>query len=160
MPLNGQEQELQDKQDRIDVQDKEISDLQDQIEFSKVELPLLRISENILMVPLIGTLDSVSSQKVMEDILFYIKQQATKVVILDIAGITVVDSSVAAHLIKIAKATKLMGCQSIMSGISPVIAQNIVNLGIDVSNIETTNTLQDSMARAYNLVGYEIVKIK
>ena len=111
------------------------------------------------MVPLVGSMDSEKSQKVMENILINIKVQETKVVIIDIAGITVVDSSVAAHLIKIAKASKLMGCRSIISGISPNIAQNIVNLGVDISNIETTNTLKDSMIKAYKYIGYELKKI-
>jgi rsbT co-antagonist protein RsbR len=111
------------------------------------------------MVPLVGSIDSVKSQKIMEDILVSISLQETRVVIVDIAGISAIDSSVAAHLIKIAKATKLMGCRCIISGISPAIAQNIVNPGVDTSDIETTNTLKDSMKKAYNYVGYELTKI-
>ncbi|WP_394220203.1 STAS domain-containing protein [Alteromonas gracilis] len=143
---------------KIDAQRVEIDDLQEQIVASRFDLPLLKIAENVLMVPLVGSMDSVKSQKVMEDILLNIKEQATRVAVIDIAGINIVDSSVAAHLIKIAKATRLMGCRAIISGISPLIAQNIVNLGMDVSELITTNTLKDAMAEAYKLIGFELVK--
>ncbi|WP_024953617.1 STAS domain-containing protein [Sulfurospirillum arcachonense] len=143
---------------KITSQENRITDLENELEGSRFEIPLLKIAEGVLMVPLMGTMDSVKSQKVMEDILINIKLNETKVVVIDIAGITVIDSSVAAHLIKIAKATNLMGCKSIVSGISPIIATNIVNLGVDVSDIETTNTLKDSMVKAYNYIGYELVK--
>lgn len=144
----------------IASQRSEINEMQEQIESAKFDLPLLKIAEQILMVPLVGAMDSVKSQKVMEDILWNIKQQETKVAVIDIAGVSIVDSSVATHLIKIAKATRLMGCKVIISGISPVIAQNIVNLGMDVTTLETTNTLKDAIFKAYNAVGYTLVKVE
>lgn len=148
----------EEKDLQIKSQNEQIKDMQNQIDASHFDIPLLKIAEEVLMVPLVGSMDSVKSQQVMENILLNIKIQETKVVIIDIAGITVVDSSVAAHLIKIAKASKLMGSKSIISGISPNIAQNIVNLGVDISDIETTNTLKDSMIKAYKYIGYELIK--
>ncbi|MFK2821762.1 STAS domain-containing protein [Arcobacter sp. YIC-80] len=148
-----QEQQIKNQQSKI-------NDLENELAGSKFDIPLLKIAESVLMIPLVGTMDSTKSQKIMEDILLNIKINETKVVVIDIAGITVVDSSVASHLIKIAKATNLMGCRSIISGISPVIATNIVNLGVDTSDIETTNTLKDSMIKAYEYIGYELVKKK
>lgn len=144
---------------KINEQKTEIDDLNEQIIASRFDLPLLKIAENVLMVPLVGSMDSVKSQKVMEDILINIKEQSTRVALIDIAGINIVDSSVAAHLVKIAKATRLMGCRAIVSGISPLIAQNIVNLGMDVSDLITTTTLQDAMKEAYKLIGYGLVKL-
>lgn len=144
---------------KINEQKTEIEDLNEQIIASRFDLPLLKIAENVLMVPLVGSMDSVKSQKVMEDILINIKVQSTRVALIDIAGINIVDSSVAAHLVKIAKATRLMGCRAIVSGISPLVAQNIVNLGMDVSDLITTTTLQDAMREAYKLIGYELVKL-
>ena len=149
---------IQSQNSKIDEQRAEIDDLQEQLIAGRFDLPLLKIAENVLMIPLVGSMDSVKSQKVMEDILLNIKEQATRVAVIDIAGINIVDSSVAAHLIKIAKATRLMGCKAIVSGISPLIAQNIVNLGMDVSDLITTNTLQDAMHKAYELIGFELVK--
>lgn len=158
MPSQNKDQQIKNQQDRIDEQNFQIQGMQNQIDSLNFDMPILKIAEEILMVPLIGTIDSVKSQKILESILFSIKELESKVIVIDIAGITVVDSSVAAHLIKIAKATKLMGCKSIVSGISPNIAQNIVNLGVDTSDIETTNTLKDSMVKAYNYIGFELVK--
>ena len=71
--------------------------------------------------------------------------------LLDISGITTIDSVVAAHLIKITKATKLMGCNAILSGVSPAIAQTIVNLGIDIDHIETTVNLNCQKQIKYNV---------
>lgn len=156
--IDDQNKTIDDQNYKIGEQRAEIDDLQEQLISARFDLPLLKIADNVLMVPLVGAMDSVKSQKVMEDILLNIKEQATRVVVIDIAGINIVDSSVASHLIKIAKATRLMGCKAVVSGISPIIAQNIVNLGVDVSDLITTNTLQDAMEQAYRLVGYALVK--
>lgn len=145
------------KLDKIDEQRAEMDALNTQIEAAKFDLPMLKITQNILMVPLVGAMDSVKSQKVMEDILNTIRQEDLRAVIVDIAGISIVDSSVALHLIKIAKATKLMGCKAIISGISPLIANNIVNLGVNVGDLVTTNTLSDALKTAYNHLGLELV---
>lgn len=153
----SKERKITEQTGTIDSQREEIADLKDQISAAKFDLPLLKIADTVLMVPLVGTLDSVKSQKVMEDILINIKLEEIRVLVIDIAGIKVVDSSVAAHLVKIAKATRLMGCKSIVSGISPNIAQSIVNLGVDTSGIETTNTLKDAMTLAYSAIGIELV---
>ena len=114
-----------------------------------MELPILQINDDITLVPLIGILDSVKSQRLMESLLHSIKDNTIKIAIIDIEGIAIVDSAVAAHLIKITKATKLLGCQTILSGISPEIAHTMVNLGIDLSDITTTASLKDSLAMAY-----------
>ncbi len=112
---------------------------------SEMEIPILNISDDTTLIPLIGILDSVKSQKLMENILFSIKDKNIKMAIVDIEGIMIVDSAVAAHLIKITKATKLMGCTTILSGIAPEVAQTIVNLGINLDGINTTSTLQDAL---------------
>lgn len=112
---------------------------------SQMELPILDISNDVTLIPLIGLLDSVKSQRLMENILHSIKEKSTTTAIIDIGGILVVDSAVAAHLIKITKATKLMGCTTILSGIAPDVAQTIVNLGINLDGINTTATLQDAL---------------
>lgn len=157
--VNAEQQaKILEQENELATQRSEMNELQEQIESSRFDLPLLKIAEQVLMVPLVGVMDSVKSQKVMEDILWNIRQQETKVAVIDIAGVNIVDSSVATHLIKIAKATRLMGCKVIISGISPVIAQNIVNLGVDVTTLETTNTLKDAITNAYKAVGYSLVK--
>lgn len=110
-----------------------------------VEIPLLDISDEVFMVPIIGLIDSIRSQKLMTNILNHIKDNEKRVALVDVAGIATIDSAVAAHLIKISKATNLMGCETIISGISPEIAQIIVNLGINIERFKTTATLKDAL---------------
>ena len=117
---------------------------------AEMEIPILEINEQTTLIPLIGILDSVKSQNLMENILISIKEKMTKVAIIDIEGIVIVDSAVAAHLIKITKATKLMGCTTILSGIAPEVAQTIVNLGINLDGIYTTSTLKDAIKLSSN----------
>lgn len=143
--------------EKIEQQQREIEGLQHSIAAAKFELPLLRISQEILMVPLVGAMDSMRSQRVMQNILDNIRSAGTKVIVIDIAGVNVVDSSVASHLIKMGLATKLMGATTIISGISPDMATNIVNLGIQTGDTETTNTLEDALNRAYRHVGLALV---
>jgi len=124
-----------------------------------MEMPILEISNEIFMIPMIGIIDSIKSQKLMENILENIQAKQSKVVVVDISGITTIDSAVAAHLIKITKATMLMGCKSIVSGISPAIAQTIVNIGIDIANIDTTANLKNALEKAFNLCNFRLSKI-
>ena len=102
---------------------------------------------------------AIRSQRVMQNVLDNIKSEGTKVVVIDIAGVNVVDSSVASHLIKMGLATKLMGATTIISGINPDMATNIVNLGIQTGDTETTNTLEDALKRAYRHVGLKLAPI-
>lgn len=155
--LDSQRTELGNQQKKIDSQQDEIDDLTNQINAAKFDLPILKLSSKILLVALVGSMDSFKSQTVMENILNRIKEQETRVAIVDIAGIKVLDSSVAAHLVRIAMASNLMGCNCIISGISPKIASNIVNLGVDISYIKTTNTLEDAIKHAYSVMGLKIV---
>jgi rsbT co-antagonist protein RsbR len=94
----------------------------------------------------------------MDAILTKVAETSSKVAILDIAGVAVVDTAVANHLIKITKATKLMGCKCTISGVSPAIAQTIVELGIDVGEVETTATLRDALGSAFNVIGVNLMK--
>ena len=97
----------------------------------ELSTPVNILWENVLMVPIFGVLDSKRSQDLMETVLTKIVETGFKTIILDILGVVTVDSAVANHLIKITKATKLMGCGCIISGISPAIAQTLVHLGIE-----------------------------
>ncbi len=85
-----------------------------------------------------------------------VAETQARVAILDISGVGVVDTAVANHLIKITKATRLMGCETTISGISPAIAQTVVELGIDVGDVHTTATLRDALAYAFRTAGMDI----
>lgn len=124
----------------------------------KLSTPTIKLWEGILVMPIIGVIDSIRAQNMMETMLEKIAETYSRVIILDILGVAAVDTAVAQHLIKIAKATKLMGCECILSGISPPVAQTIVQLGIDMESVHTKSTLADAFAEALNIVSLKVVK--
>jgi rsbT co-antagonist protein RsbR len=78
---------------------------------------------------------------------------------MDISGVSVIDTAVANHLIQVTRATRLMGCQSLLSGVSPAIAQTMVELGIDVGSVQTKTTLRDALEDAFRNVGVMVQRI-
>jgi rsbT co-antagonist protein RsbR len=127
---------------------------------SLVELstPTIQLWEEILILPVIGIIDSKRVQEMTDIMLQKIIDTESKIVIMDIQGVPAIDSSVANHLIKITKATSLMGCECILSGISPIIAQTLVQIGADLSGISTTATLKDSFKEALLKLGATLGK--
>lgn len=124
----------------------------------QMSTPVTAIWEGILLLPLVGIIDSRRAQDTMSRTLEEIAKSRAKVFVIDISGVATVDTGVANHLIKITRATQLMGCESIISGISPSIAQTLVTLGVDVGSIETTATLRDAFELALKRVGADIRK--
>jgi len=118
--------------------------------------PVLILWQDILCIPLTGAVDSKRAQQIMEMVLNKILTTESKVIIMDILGVPFVDTAVANHLIKISRAAKLMGCDCIISGMSPAVAQTLVHLGIDMGDIITTTTLKDALVLSFNKLGYEI----
>ncbi|MBW2028132.1 MAG: STAS domain-containing protein [Deltaproteobacteria bacterium] len=118
--------------------------------------PVNVIWENILFIPIFGIIDSKRGQEILESMLTKIADVKSKSIILDILGVPTVDSAVANNLIKIAKATKLMGTECIISGISPEVAQAMVNLGIDLGDVETTGDIADALRLAFDRAGLEV----
>lgn len=118
----------------------------------KLSTPLLHISEGVLLMPLVGTIDTQRASLMMETVLQGVEQQGARVVLLDITGVAVVDSQVAQAFIQIANAIQLLGARVILTGIRPEVAQTIVNLGLDLSSITSHGTLQSGIAHALNLV--------
>jgi len=137
------------------------SRLEDQNEaLREMSTPVAQIAEHILLLPLVGIIDSKRAQELMSRMLDKVGQMAAKVFILDISGIAVVDTAVANHLIKMTKASRLMGCDCIISGISPAVAQTIVELGVQIDEIITEGTMQAALNEAYKLTGLELRQIK
>jgi len=117
----------------------------------EMSTPVTKIWDGVLFAPIVGIVDSKRSLDIMNKALGSIADTRANTLLLDIGGVAVVDTAVANHLIKIAKAAVLMGCKTIISGISPSIAQTIAELGIDLGAIQTTSTieaaLRDSITR-------------
>ncbi|MBT1690383.1 STAS domain-containing protein [Dawidia soli] len=127
-------------------------------EIAEISTPVIRVWDGILALPIIGTLDSSRTQIVMENLLQEIVESGSSIAILDISGVPAVDSLVAQHLIKTVSATRLMGAECIISGIRPEIAQTVVHLGIDLSQIITKASLASALRTAYTMLQLEVVK--
>ena len=128
-------------------------------EITEISTPVIRVWDGILALPIIGTLDSSRTQIVMENLLQEIVETGSSIAILDISGVPAVDSLVAQHLIKTVSATRLMGAECIISGIRPEIAQTVVHLGIDLSNIITKASLASALAYSFKAMRLEVKKI-
>jgi rsbT co-antagonist protein RsbR len=126
----------------------------------EMSTPVTEIWTDVLLLPLVGIIDSKRAQDVMDATLKMISSTHARIYILDISGVGVVDTAVANHLIKITKATRLMGCESTISGVSPAIAQTIVELGIDVGTVRTTVTMKDALADAFASLGTKITEAR
>ena len=124
----------------------------------ELSTPVVRLWDGILAVPLIGTLDSMRTQVVMESLLEAIVDAGASVAIIDITGVPTVDTQVAQHLLKTVFAARLMGAECVISGIRPAIAQTIVHLGIDLEGVTTRATLGDALALALRQAGYQVLK--
>ena len=118
----------------------------------EMSTPVTPIWEGILLLPLLGIVDSSRTHDIMSKTLTKISEFRAKAFVMDISGVSTVDTAVANQLIKITKATQLMGCESIISGISPAIARTIVELGINVGEVKTTATLRDAFEIALRIV--------
>jgi len=127
-----------------------------QMTIEELSTPVVELWDKIIALPIIGVLDSHRVRNMMEELLNKSVQNSAKVVILDITGVNIVDTETANYLIKTAKAVKLMGVEAIITGISPQIAQTIVNLGIDFGNIKTLSTLKGGLETALKMCGFEI----
>ncbi|PYM25692.1 MAG: anti-anti-sigma factor [Candidatus Rokuibacteriota bacterium] len=128
---------------------------QDMMELST---PVVQLWDNVLALPLIGTLDSARTQIVMENLLHKIVETGAAIAIIDITGVPTVDTLVAQHLLKTVAAARLMGADCIISGIRPQIAQTIVHLGVELANVVTKATLADAFQIALQKTGASIGK--
>ncbi len=127
-----------------------------QQELLELSTPVVKLWENILALPLIGTLDSARTQVVMENLLQKIVDTGAAIAIIDITGVPTVDTLVAQHLLKTIAAARLMGADCIISGIRPQIAQTIVHLGVNLEDVVTKATLADAFAVALERTGSSI----
>ncbi len=124
----------------------------------ELSTPVVQLWDDVLALPLVGTLDSARAQVVMETLLQKIVETEAAIAIIDITGVPTVDTLVAQHLIKTVSATRLMGADCIISGIRPQIAQTIVHLGVNLGEVITKATLADAFAVALKRTGASITR--
>jgi rsbT co-antagonist protein RsbR len=119
--------------------------------------PVVKLWDGVLAVPLVGTLDSIRTQIVMEKLLQALVDTGSEHAIVDITGVLAVDTQVAQHLLKTVMAARLMGAECTISGIRPQIAQTIVALGIEFGDITTKASLADALRHALRRSGVDVV---
>ena len=119
----------------------------------EMSTPVTKIWDGVLFAPIVGIVDSKRAVDIMNKALSSIADTRARTLMLDIGGVAVVDTAVANHLIKIAKAAVLMGCNTIISGISPAIAQTIAELGIEMGSIQTTSTIEAALRESITRPG-------
>jgi ribose transport system substrate-binding protein len=110
--------------------------------------PIMPVSDSVLVVPLIGAIDSARAAQITESLLATVSRDQTEVLIIDITGVPVVDTRVVNHILQTANAARLLGTRVLLVGIGPEVAQTIVQLGIDLSSIVTRSTLQAGLEYA------------
>jgi rsbT co-antagonist protein RsbR len=123
----------------------------------ELSTPVLQVRERLLILPIIGILDSPRATQLTEQLLAGIRSTRAKVVVVDITGVPSIDLAVANHLVETVQACKLMGASVIVTGLSSDIARTLVSLGVELSMIDAVGDLQGGMEEAERLLGYEVV---
>ena len=124
----------------------------------ELSTPVIQIWEEILVSPLIGTIDSARARQIMESLLEMIVATKSSIVIMDITGVPAVDTEVANRLLRTMQAAKLMGAESILTGIGPQISQTIVHLGVDLSGVITRASLRDGLDLAFRKLRFKVTR--
>lgn len=122
-------------------------------EILELSTPVIQVWDDVLVLPVIGTLDSARAARLTENLLERIARDQAEVVILDVSGVPAVDTEVAQHLMKTVEAARLMGSISVLSGVRPETAQAIVHLGIELGSLRCRSNLKDALQLALRLVG-------
>jgi rsbT co-antagonist protein RsbR len=122
----------------------------------ELSTPVIRVHDRILLLPLVGAIDSVRAQQVMDRVLLRVVEEKAKCIIIDIAGVPVVDTKVADNLVKTTASVRLLGAQTILTGISAQVARTMVQLGVDISSMHTLSSLAEGIELALDLLGKRV----
>lgn len=124
-------------------------------EIMEISTPVVQVWDGILLVPLIGTLDSQRTQQVMEKLLTSIAETNSPVALIDITGVPTIDTQTARHLVETVTAVRLLGSEVLLTGVRPAIAQTLVHLGIELSGIITRSSLASGLKQALDILVHE-----
>jgi rsbT co-antagonist protein RsbR len=122
----------------------------------ELSTPVIKVYDRILLLPIVGTVDTQRAHQIMETVLVQVVDQQAKVMILDIAGVPVVDTRVADHILKTTAAVQLLGAQTILTGISASVARTVVQLGVEVTRVHTRSKLSEGIELALSILGKKI----
>ncbi len=138
------------------VQERERVIRQQQDSIRELSTPVLQVRERLLILPIIGVLDTQRAWQLTEQLLSGIRAHRAKVVVVDITGVADIDVSVANHLVQTVDACRLMGAGVIITGLSPEIAQTLVRIGVDLSKMNTVGDLQGGIEEAERLLDFTV----
>jgi rsbT co-antagonist protein RsbR len=139
------------------VQERERIIREQQEAIRELSTPVLQVRERLLILPIIGVIDPQRARQLTEQLLRGIRTNRAKVVVIDITGVAAMDATVANHLVQTVEASRLLGATVIVTGLSPEIAQTIVNIGVDLGKMNTVGDLQGGIEQAERLLGYKVV---
>ena len=136
----------------VEERERVIHDQQESLR--ELSTPVLQLRERLLILPIIGVLDSARARQLTEQLLGAIQDNRARVVVIDITGVATIDRTVANHLVQTVEASRLMGASTILTGLSSEIAQTLVDLGVDLGMMRTVGDLQGGLEEAERLAGY------
>ena len=134
----------------VDERERIIREQQESIR--ELSTPVLQVRERLLILPIIGVLDSARARQLTEQLLGAIRDNRARVVVIDVTGVATIDMTVANHLVQAVEAARLMGASAILTGLSSRIAQTLVDLGLDLGSIQTVGDLQGGLEEAERLL--------
>lgn len=121
--------------------------------------PVMRVLEKVIAIPIIGSVDEELSKQLIEKVLYAVVENKSEIILIDITGVTLIDSVVAYHLVQLVNAIHIVGGKSMLVGIKPEIAQTLVKLGVDLSNVVTLGTLKEGIELAMQYTNKEINEV-
>jgi len=142
------------------VQERERVIRQQQEAIRELSTPVLPVRERLLILPIIGIIDPQRARQLTEQLLRGIRVNRAKVVVMDITGVPAMDATVANHLVQTVEAARLLGATVIVTGLSPEIAQTLVNIGVDLGKMNTVGDLQGGIEEAERLLGYRVAPVE
>ncbi|MEQ4208315.1 PAS domain S-box protein [Actinopolymorpha sp. B17G11] len=147
--LTGFVSVTRDETERRDIEERQQRQRDEILELST---PVVQVWDDVLVLPIIGTLDSRRAARLTEGLLATIAETQAKVIILEVTGVPTIDSVLAQHLLNTVRAVALMGTVSILSGVRAEVAQSMVNLGVDLGQLRSRSTLRDALQLALRLL--------
>jgi rsbT co-antagonist protein RsbR len=141
------------------IHQREVTIAAQQEAIRELSTPVLRLRDRLLIMPIIGMIDSHRANQLTQQLLQRIRMDRARVVVMDITGVPTVDSAVANHLIQAVQASRLMGATVIVTGLSAEVAQTLVRLGVDLTKVRTVGDLQEGIEEADRFLGYELTRL-
>src|SRR5213595_2974880 len=142
------------------VQERERIIREQQEAIRELSTPVLQVRERLLILPIIGVIDPQRARQLTQQLLRAIRTNRAKVVVIYITGVAAMDSNVANHLVQTVEASRLLGATVIVTGLSPEIAQTLVTIGVDLSEMATVGDLQGGIEEAERLLGYKVLPLE